>query len=333
MVSSSFQVIPKASSYEVISGLPVFGDRLLSIVDFYRIMFSVIERIRSRLVWFLNRRTIRHLEDQVSVMFAERNIGGVIVLLEQLQSDYCWPFQTEFLLFKRAMRPSSVDLTVHLLSGVHFSSVLLPHQTFYAGIALIHEIIRHRDLQYPPKLVSWLLNVCELDREPFPYVDLNTRNRESGFKQLVSARSCLLQYCFAQESDSVDDLIEEIGLSNLVLMESSCFSDISADVLYRSVSNLMRGLLTLTLYPSVLNRLLLQIDRLVFELQRRRYFVATMQAHEDHRFFLKQCHELVLESSKGPGLDSCSRLKQLILNCSADYVHNGFDLWVMRRFK
>ena len=296
-------------------------------------MLSVFEKIRSRLVWFLNRRTIRHLEEQVSVMFAERNAGGVIVLLEQLQADYYWPFQTECLLFKRAMRPSSDDLRIHFLSGVHLSPVLLPHQTFYGGIALIHQIIGHRDLPYPPNLVSWLLNVCELDREPCPYVDLNTRNRESGFKQLISARSCLLQYCFAQESGSVDYLIEEIGLSNLVLMESCCFSDISADVLYRSVSNLMRGILVLTLYPSVLNRLVLQIDRLFFEIQSRRYSVATIQAHEDHRFFLKQCHELVFEFSNGPGPDSFCRLKQLVLNCSADYVHNRFDLWLKRRLR
>lgn len=296
-------------------------------------MPRVFEKFRCRLVWFLNRRTIRSLEKQVPVMVAESDAGGVIALLEKLQSYYHWPFQTEYLVFKRATRPCSVELTVRLLSGVHFSSALLPHQTFYAGIALMHETIRQRDSQYPSKLVSWLLSVCELDRDPCPYVDLNSRNRESGFKQLISARSCLLQYCFAQQSGSVDDLIEEIGLSNLVLMESSSFSDISADVLYRSVSNLMRGLLTMTFYPSMLKRLLLQIDRLFLEIQRPRYFVASMQAHEDHLFFLKQCNELVLDFSNGLSLDSCCRLKQLILNCSADYVHDGFDSWLQRRLQ
>ena len=280
-----------------------------------------------RLVWRLRRRPIKRLELQVKKHLADQDAPAAVLALEKLQRDYQWPFQAESLLFKRDRRPWDMEQTLHLLDAMRVSDGLLEHQQFYAGIAYAYAAIRTGDQDRLKVIRPWLVDVAKLNQSIEPFAEIRTRNRESRFKQIVSARGCLLQDYFGQSQRKDDFIPVAIGMSNLSLLEALDLNRVSADALFRSTSNLMRGLLVLKKDDKQLLRACAQVERLQVAFAERRFRRVIVVANEDHLASLKVAHAFFTALLAG---DICSfRLSWigLMVNSPAPAVAVGADAW------
>ena len=241
--------------------------------------------------------------------------------------SYQWPFQIERLLFKRDSRPESLSVTLELLECLWRSQSLLPHQSFYAGIAMAHSALLAGDDVKLSELRPWLESAAALDvlNVSFKSEQL-VRNRESPFKQCVSARCCLLQCCFAEKSPD-KACIDAIGRANLRLLEQLDSAELSADVLYRSSSHLVRGLLALPLQSPQLERAELQLKRLRSTIHQPRFGRSRRRAQENHENLICQALR-VLELVNDQRLNAAASLRlALIINSEASAVRRGAEIW------
>ena len=280
-----------------------------------------------RLVWHLRRRPIKRLELQVKKHLADQDVAAAVLVLEKLQRDYQWPFQAESLLFKRDRRPWDMEQTLHLLDAMRVSDGLLEHQRFYAGIALVYAALRKDDQHRLRMIRPWLVDVARLNQPLEQFAESRARNRESKFKQIVSARGCLLQDFFAQGQQQDDSIIIAIGKSNLSLLESTDLRRISADALFRSTSNLIRGLLVLQNSDNQLLRACSQVERLQVTFEERRFRRVILDANEDHLAALKVAHAFFIALLNGDSCDFRLSWIELMVNSSAPAVAVGADAW------
>lgn len=280
-----------------------------------------------RFVWCLRWRQIQRLELQVKKHLADQEIPAVVTALEELQRDYQWPFQAESLLFRREARSMDVEQTLSLLDALRASDGLLRHQRFYAGIAFAYAAIRKDDQDRLRMIRPWLVDVACLNQSIEQYEELKIRNRESRFKQLVSARSCLLQDCFAQSQLQNESTILAIGKSNLSLLEGLDARRVSADALFRSTSNLMRGLLVLKGNDEQLLRACAQVERLQLIFAERRFRRVIVDAKEDHLAVLKVAHTFFTALMAGDIREVRSSWIGLMVNSPAPAVASGADAW------
>lgn len=280
-----------------------------------------------RLAWCFSRRAIKRLESQVKQCLDDQDVAKAVLALEKLQRDYQWPFKAESLLFRRDRRPWGMEQTLHLLDAMRVSDGLLEHQQFYAGIAYAYAAIRKGDQDRLKVIRPWLVDVAKLNQTIDQFAEIRTRNRESRFKQLVSARGCLLQDYFAQSQRRDDSIPVAISMSNLSLLEALDLNRVSADALFRSTSNLMRGLLVLKKNDKQLLRACVQVERLQVAFAERRFRRVIVVANEDHLASLKVAHAFFTALLAG---DICSfRLPWigLMVNSPAPAVAVGANAW------
>ena len=251
-------------------------------------------------------------------------------MLEEQQGLYDWPFQVEELLFKRSRRPDSLSLTLALLERLQAAPGLRPHQRVYAGIALAYAALQADDTLRLQELRPWLESVASLGRVDEPrWCERGVRNRESLFKQRVSARSCLLQ-CALASSPPDRTCIAAIGDASLRTLKQLERGDLEPDVLYRSSSNLVRGVLALPFTPLRMAEAELQLEQLLAWVAHPSFRPFRLRAKEDHVQVIRDGLE-VLRHGRDQGSASVQTLRlHLLVNSEAPAVRQGAEMWLQQ---
>ena len=288
------------------------------------------QRCRQRWRWWWHRRRITQLQEHVQRALQAGAIEEAVGMLELQQGLYDWPFQVEELLFKRSRRPDSLSLTLALLERLQAAPGLRPHQRVYAGIALAYAALQADDTRRLQELRPWLEAVASLGATDEPrWRERGARNRESRFKQRVSARSCLLQ-CALATSPPDRACIAAIGDASLRALKHLQPDDLELDVLYRSCSNLVRGVLALPFTPPRMAEAEVQLERLLAWVSQPRCRASRRRAKEDHVQAIQGGLE-VLRRGRDQGLASTQTLHlHLLVNSDAPAVRQGAELWLQQ---
>ena len=288
------------------------------------------QRCRQRWRWWWHRRHITQLQEHVQGALQAGAIEEAVGMLELQQGLYDWPFQVEALLFKRSRRPDSLPLTLALLERLQAAPGLRPHQRFYAGIALAYAALQADDTRRLQELRPWLEAVASLEAKDEPrWRERGVRNRESLFKQRVSARSCLLQ-CALASSPPDQTCIAAIGDASLRTLKQLERCDLEPDVLYRSSSNLVRGVLALPFTPLRMPEAELQLEKLLAWVAHPSFRPFRQRAKEDHVQVIRDGLE-VLRLGLDQGFASVETLRlQLLVNSEAPAVRQGAELWLQQ---
>ena len=296
----------------------------------WRALVWIGQRCRQRWRWWWHRRRITQLQEHVQRALQAGAIEEAVGMLELQQGLYDWPFQVEALLFKRSRRPDSLPLTLALLERLQAAPGLRPHQRFYAGIALAYAALQADDTRRLQELRPWLEAVASLETKDEPrWRERGLRNRESLFKQRVSARSCLLQ-CALASSPPDQTCIAAIGDASLRTLKQLERCDLEPDVLYRSSSNLVRGVLALPFTPLRMAEAELQLERLLAWVSQPRCRASRLRAKEDHVQMIRKGLE-VLRHGRDQGSASVQRLRlHLLVNSEAPVVRQGAEMWLQQ---
>ena len=288
------------------------------------------QRCRQRWRWWWHRRHITQLQEHVQRALQAGAIEEAVGMLELQQGLYDWPFQVEALLFKRSRRPDSLPLTLALLERLQAAPGLRPHQRFYAGIALAYTALQADDTRRLQELRPWLEAVASLETKDEPrWRERGVRNRESLFKQRVSARSCLLQ-CALASSPPDQTCIAAIGDASLRTLKQLERCDLEPDVLYRSSSNLVRGVLALPFTPLRMPEAELQLEKLLAWVAHPSFRPFRQRAKEDHVQVIQDGLE-VLRLGLDQGFASVETLRlHLLVNSEAPAVRQGVELWLQQ---
>jgi len=288
------------------------------------------QRCRQRWRWWWHRRRITQLQQHVQRALQAGAIEEAVGMLELQQGLYDWPFQVEALLFKRSRRPDSLPLTLALLERLQAAPGLRPHQRFYAGIALAYAALQADDTRRLQELRPWLEAVASLEAKDEPrWRERGVRNRESLFKQRVSARSCLLQ-CALASSPPDQTCIAAIGDASLRTLKQLEQCDLEPDVLYRSSSNLVRGVLALPFTPLRMPEAELQLEKLLAWVAHPSFRPFRQRAKEDHVQVIRDGLE-VLRLGLDQGFASVETLRlHLLVNSEAPAVRQGAELWLQQ---
>ena len=288
------------------------------------------QRCRQRWRWWWHRRRITQLQEHVQRALQAGAIEEAVGMLELQQGLYDWPFQVEALLFKRSRRPDSLPLTLALLERLQAAPGLRPHQRFYAGIALAYAALQADDTRRLQELRPWLEAVASLEAKDEPrWRERGVRNRESLFKQRVSARSCLLQ-CALASSPPDQTCIAAIGDASLRTLKQLERCDLEPDVLYRSSSNLVRGVLALPFTPLRMAEAELQLEQLLAWVAHPSFRPVRLRAKEDHVQVIRDGLE-VFRHGRDQGSASVQTLRlHLLVNSEAPAVRQGAEMWLQQ---
>ena len=291
------------------------------------------QRCRQRWRWWWHRRRITQLQEHVQRALQAGAIEEAVGMLELQQGLYDWPFQVEALLFKRSRRPDSLPLNLALLERLQAAPGLRPHQRFYAGIALAYAALQADDTRRLQELRPWLEAVASLEAKDEPrWRERGVRNRESLFKQRVSARSCLLQ-CALASSPPDQTCIAAIGDASLRTLKQLERCDLEPDVLYRSSSNLVRGVLALPFTPLRMREAELQLEKLLAWVAHPSFHPFRQRAKEDHVQVIRDGLE-VLRLGLDQGFASVETLRllrlHLLVNSEAPAVRQGAEMWLQQ---
>ena len=284
------------------------------------------QRCRQRWRWWWHRRRITQLQEHVQRALQAGAIEEAVGMLELQQGLYDWPFQVEALLFKRSRRPDSLPLTLALLERLQAAPGLRPHQRVYAGIALAYAALQADDIRRLQELRPWLESAASLRRGDEPrWCERGVRNRESLFKQRVSARSCLLQ-CALASSPPDRTCIAAVGDASLRTLKQLERGDLEPDVLYRSSSNLVRGVLALPFTPLRMAEAELQLEQLLAWVAHPSFRPVRLPAKEDHVQVIRDGLE-VLRHGRNQGSASVQTLRlHLLVNSEAPAVRQGAEM-------
>ena len=280
----------------------------------------LIRPLLQRLCWWWHRQELEAWQLVAKDALAIQDLGGVLHAFAQ-QQRFEWPYQIEGLLFDRMSRPTDDTFTLALLRGVEALPHLRDHHRFYAAVAAGYLALMSDDEKALEGLRLEIEIRAGLDQICMPFRGSGHRNREHEFKQMISARVCLLQFALREGDQS---LAHRIAQANLYLMKSILWNRPPADVLYRSTSNAVRGLMPLALDPVNLPIFHESLSQLHQELSRPRYRSSISQAKENHLAFLQEV--LVLLNTihtDGRSVQSLQACRQLMINCSAEGVSFG----------
>ena len=302
----------------------------MAVMRGWRALIWIGSRGLQRWRWWWHRRSIVQLQDSVQRALQAGAIDEALGCLEEQQSRYDWPFQVEDLLFKRSCRPASPPLTLALLERLQAAPGLRPHQRVYAGIALAYVALQADDTRRLQELRPWLESVASLGRADEPrWRERGVRNRESLFKQRVSARSCLLQ-CALASSPPDQTCIAAIGDASLRTLKQLERCDLEPDVLYRSSSNLVRGVLALPFTPLRMPEAELQLEKLLAWVAHPSFRPFRQRAKEDHVQVIRDGLE-VLRLGLDQGFASVQMLRlHLLVNSEAPAVRQGAEMWLQQ---
>ena len=296
----------------------------------WRALVWIGQRCRQRWRWWWHRRRITQLQEHVQRALQAGAIEEAVGMLELQQGLYDWPFQVEALLFKRSRRPDSLSLTLALLERLQAAPGLRPHQRVYAGIALAYAALQADDTLRLQELRPWLEAVASLEAKDEPrWRERGARDRESRFKQRVSARSCLLQ-CALATSPPDRACIAAIGDASLRGLKHLQPDDLEPDVLHRSCSNLVRGVLALPFTPPRMAEAEVQLERLLAWVSQPRCRASRRRAKEDHVQAIQGGLE-VLRRGRDQCLASTQTLHlHLLVNSDAPAVRQGAERWLQQ---
>ena len=289
---------------------------------------------RKRLIWFFCSFRIRAFEDSARLSLANGCVNAALVVYEKLFHDFQWSSSVEKILFKKNYRPSDPAIQAQLFDGIRRSTTLPAHFVFYANIARIYVALSQDDSDVISESFAWLTDQSLLDHENYRFLlESAYRNRESRFKQIVSARSCLLQCCFCFLSSSgssplSSSSMHHISSANLVMMHSISLSALPPDVAVRSVTNLVRGMLPVVVQgPSecyLALEVMLRMQQFLLLPSNRKFLV---RAKEDHAAFLEAAIELVQDRLAGKFSECRDVWLQLVLNSDSDTVKAGAEIF------
>ena len=280
----------------------------------------LIRPLLQRLCWWWHRQSLEAWKLAAKDAMAIQDLGGVLHAFAQ-QQRFDWPYQIEGLLFDRSNRPVDEAFTLALLRGVAALPHLRDHHRFYAAVAAGYLALMSDDEKVLEGLRLEIEIRAGLDQISIPLRVSGYRNREHEFKQIISARVCLLQFALREGDQS---LAHRIAQANLSLMKSISWNRLPADVLYRSTSNIVRGLMPLALdlvNLPIFHELLSQLHH---ELSRPRYRSSISQAKENHMAFLQEVIVLLNTiQTDGTSLQSLYACSKRMINCSAERVSFG----------
>ena len=161
-------------------------------------------------------------------------VGAVEGLQQQLRLDCS--HDVERLLFVRQSRPASQRMSLNLFMAMDHLSHLRDHHRFYVLIAMVHSALQLDDAVCLAELKPRLCQAACLECVSSRQLIVPGRNREHPFKQLISARSCLLQVELRGQNMVA---CQQIAFANLELLETLPWTKLPADVLPRSTSQIL----------------------------------------------------------------------------------------------
>ena len=295
--------------------------------DVFEALRCRIGRLYRRFLWWLSYNSIRASECSVEAAIHADDIPSALRLLEYQQFQYQWHFQVERFVFRPDCRPADPDKALTLLAGIYKCEALLPHQCFYAGISAIYISIQ---LQRPlglDGLRPWLFKQAGLTSSDQIVFSPHWRNRECPYKQTISARACLLQLVLA-EGRTATKTIKSIGKANLRILNAMSFREVSADVLYRSTTNLLRGLLCLSFNRVECHQLCNSLNRLRVELECGRYQRPAQEAKENHLGLLIEALGLLNLAMTSDTQSLRKKRLSIMINIDTPWVAEGALDWL-----
>ena len=295
-------------------------------------LFGATRRHKGRLcrhfLWWFNYSEIKASEYSVDAAIDCGEMHTALKLLQFQLYKYQWHFQVERFVFIPDCRPADLRKSFDLLVGIHEAETFLPHQCFYAGISAIYTSIELLgSIDSADDLRPWLFRQACLTNSPQMVFSPHWRNRECPYKQVISARACLLQLLLAEGSSSVET-IEAIGKANLRILNEMPFREVSADVLYRSTTNLLRGLLCLSFNRLGCHQLRNPLIRLRIELENGRYRRPLREAKENHLSLLIEVLELVDLAMTSDSQALRQKRLSIMINTTTPSILNGAREWL-----
>ena len=297
------------------------------VADVFGALRRYMGRLYRRLLWWLNYKKIKASEYSVETAIDADDIHSALRLLEYQQYKYQWHFQVERFVFRPDCRPVGPDKALTLLVGIHKSESLLSHQCFYAGIAAIYISIQQKNSVSLDGLHPWLFRQAGLTSSEQIVFSPHWRNRECPYKQIISARACLLQLSLS-EGRAAAKTIESIGNANLRILNAMPFREISADVLYRSTTNLLRGLLCLSFNRLGCHQLCNSLKRLRIELECGRYRRPVEEAKENHLGLLIEVLDLVELAMTSDSQALREKRLSIMINMASPGITEGALDWL-----
>ncbi len=295
--------------------------------DVFRALRRHVGRLCRRLLWWLSHNEIKASECSVEVAIDSNDIYSALRLLEYQLCKYHWHFQVERFVFRRDCRPADPYKAFALLVGIHKSESFLSHQCFYAGISAIYTSIQLRSPVDSDGLRPWLSRQAGLTSSAQIVFSPHWRNRECPYKQIISARACLLQLALAEGRSSAE-IIELIGKANLRILNEMPFREVSADVLYRSTTNLLRGLLCLSFNRLGCHQLCNSLRRLRIELESGRYRRTVEEAKENHLGLLIEVLELLDLAMTSDSQALREKRLSIMINVATPEIVEGALDWI-----
>ena len=229
----------------------------------------------------------------------------------------------ERLLFARQSRPASQRMSLNLFMAMDNLSHLRDHHRFYVLIAMVHSALQLDDEACLAQLKPRLCQAACLEGAPSRQLIVPGRNREHPFKQLISARSCLLQVELRGRNMVA---CQQIASANLELLETLPWTKLPADVLLRSTTNLVKALLPCCLLEQQRGRVQASLFRLEQQLSGARFDALRSAAREDHLLFLRSVLAwLDAVKTNGESIELLNQLRPWLLSNDAASVRVGLQ--------
>ena len=285
-------------------------------------MGSWLRRVWRRLRGWRYRGRCAELSHQIDLALQNHDLGCALQGLEQQLRLDCF-HHVERLLFARQSRPASQRLNLNLFKAMANLPNLPEHHQFYLLVATAHSALRLDDTDCLSQLKPLLSQAACLQNTSTRNLIVSGRNREHPFKQLISARSCLLQMELREQDMKA---CYRIALANLELIETLPWKNLPPDVLLRSTTNLVKGLLPCCLLEPQRERVQISLFRLEQQLSGSRFDALRRSAREDHVTFLRSVLVwLDAVKAQGESTDLLDQLRPLLLSNDASSVWAGLQ--------
>ena len=121
---------------------------------------------------------------------------------------------------------------------------------------------------------------------------------------------------------------ESIGKANLRILNAMPFREVSADVLYRSTTNLLRGLLCLSFNRVECHQLCNSLNRLRVELECGRYQRPAQEAKENHLGLLIEALGLLNLAVTSDSQSLRKKRLSIMINIDTPWVAEGALDWL-----
>jgi hypothetical protein len=288
--------------------------------SFASMMGSWLQRVWRRWRGWCHRGRCSELSHQIDAALQNHDLAPALKGLE-LQLCLDCSHHVERLLFVRQSRPASQQMSLNLFMAMADLPNLREHHRFYLLIATIHNALQLDDTACLTELKPRLSQAACLEHAPSRKLIVSGRNREHPFKQLISARSCLLQVALRDQNMVT---CQRIASANLELLEMLPWTKLPADVLLRSTTNLVKALLPCCVLDQQRGRVQTSLSRLEQQLSGARFDALRSSAREDHLLFLRSVLAwLDAVKTNGESVELLNQLRSWLLSNDASSVRAG----------